>query len=607
MKKIFRVIFNSDLLRIFSLISPSNRIKATALFLLMSLQSFFELLFILTLTYMGMALTAPSLLEQTFFVSCIFYFFPEVKPFFSKPTYFLLLIGIEVVLVSFTKNAVAYLTARMTTLLGERISIDICHEIMSRFLYKDYAWHLSSESKETFQCMQWRSDVANMLNFQLGLYTCTLTMIVLFFLLMGKEPMLTSMVLLLTVFIGIILYASIRKSVDRSAHTIRQASAEENRAVLCAIRGIRDVLIYRQQETFLEAITKSATRAVPSRVFNSIAPTMPTWVLETTAFIAVVLALAYIIFVEHAGIPRIAEALSLLVLTAWRVLPFANRAVSFKVAIRSARPMAMAVIDLLEKLRLQPVNMRTAPARDFTFERSITFSSVSFRYPASYNDSLHDLNFTINVGEKIGIIGASGAGKSTLVAILSGVMLPTGGSILVDNLPLTPSRAAAFSSLVGYVPQQAFLFEGTLGDNIAFCHWGKPWKQEDVLTACRSAAIDFVKTNPNGLNQIIGENGAGLSGGQAQRVSIARAMYPHPKLLIFDEATSSLDLGNENSIMATIDKLATEVTCVIVAHRLSTVERCDRLLWLDHGQLVMQGPPREVLPLYCKRLDIAAK
>lgn len=270
------------------------------------------------------------MLEETFFVSSVFYLFPDAKSFFSEPTYFLLLIGTEVVLVSCIKNIVTYATARVATLLGERISIDICHEIMSRFLYKDYAWHLSSESKETFQCMQWRNDVANMLNFQLGLYTCSLTMIVLFFLLMGKEPMLTSMVLLLTVVIGIILYASIRRSVDRAAHTIRQAAAAENRAVLCAIRGIRDVLIYRQQETFLNAITRSATRAVPSRVSNSITPTMPTWVLETTAFVAVVLALAYIIFVEHAGIPRIAEALSLLVLTAWRVLPFVNRASASK-------------------------------------------------------------------------------------------------------------------------------------------------------------------------------------------------------------------------------------------------------------------------------------
>lgn len=607
MGKIFKKIFNADLIRIFNIISSSNRFKASALFLLMIFQSFFELLFILTLTYMGMALTAPSMLHETFFVSCVYSIFPSAQSLFSEPTYFLLLIGIEVVLVSLLKNIVSYLTSRVTNYLSEKISIDICHEIMSRFLYQDYAWHLSSESKETFQCMQWRSSVANMLNFQLGLYTCSLTMIVLFFLLMGKEPMLTSLVLLLTVFIGIILYASIRKSVDKSAHIIRQASAEESNAVLCAIRGIRDVLIYRQQETFLAAITKSASRAVPSRVFNSLAPTMPTWVLETTAFVAVVLALAYIILVEHAGIPRIAEALSLLVLTAWRVLPFANRAVSYKVAIRSARPMAMAVLELLEKMRSQPSSVRVEPAKDFTFQNAITFRQVSFRYPSASVDSLQDLNFSIAVGEKVGIIGASGAGKSTLVAILSGVMLPTGGKILVDDQPLTPPRAVAFSSMVGYVPQQAFLFEGTLGDNIAFCHWGHPWKEEDVLAACRSAAIDFVQTNPKGLRQMIGENGTGLSGGQAQRVSIARAMYPHPKLLIFDEATSSLDQTNENNIMSTVETLATKVTCVIVAHRLSTVEKCDRILWLDHGKIVMQGTPQEVLPAYCNALATTEK
>lgn len=566
--------------------------------MMMAVQSGLELLFILTLTYMGAALTTPESLNATPLFRALYYCSPSLKQWAENPKYLILIAGTVVVSVSLVKNMVSWLTAKYTALLGEKISIDIGSEIMSHFLYSDYMWHLSSESNTTFQRMQWRGNIAIMLINQLSMYACMITMLVLFVSLVGQEPVLTTLTIAITSTVGFLLYKKIRRKVDRAAVDAANSAQEENRAVMCATRGIRDVLVYRQQDTFLRSVTDAAEGGVASRAFNSLAPTLPTWVLETTGFSVVVVSLMYLVFVDHADIPRITTALGLLLLTAWRVLPYSNRVVSYQVSIRALRPTVLAVLELLEHLRSRGKATLVEPESGFTLQREISLNQVCFRYPGGSEDCLHNLTFAIRVGEKVGVIGPSGAGKSTLVGLLSGLLTPSSGGIITDNKPLTPARTAALRSLVGYVPQAPFLFAGTLAENVAFCQWGRPWDAERVRFACQRAAIDFVDSHPLGLEQPIGENGSGLSGGQAQRVSIARALYASPKLLIFDEATSSLDQANESSIQKTISRLAGEITCIIVAHRLTTIESCDTIIWLDKGQVFMQGRPSEILPMY---------
>lgn len=592
--------FFEDFLRILSVISVENKVKAFLLFVLMAAQSALELLFILTLTYMAEALTAPQMLRERLLFRGIFAICPSLEPYADNARYLLLIAGCIVIFVSIMKSAVSWISARSTIFLGEKISVDIGKEIMSRFLHNDYSWHLSSESTTTFQRLQWRGQLANMLIFQLSMYSCLLTMGVLLIGLIHQEPMLTLLVVGTTSLVGFVLYRLIRLRVDKSAVCAANSAQEETSAILCATKGIREVLIYRQQEVFLHAMTEAAQKGIRARVFNGVAPTLPTWVLEATGFTVVVAAIAYLTFVVNAGIPEITTALGLLMLTAWRVLPYANRVVGFQVSIRAVRPMVHAVLDLLYLLRAQPRPHLPAPDPNFTFENRISLHQVCFQYAGSQVDSLHNLTFDIPIGQKIGVIGPSGAGKSTLVGVLSGLLYPRCGTILVDGTPLDPGRAAAFAQLIGYVPQQPFLFAGTLAENVAFSSWGRPWDKQRVMEACQRAAVDFITTHPDGINQRIGENGAGLSGGQAQRVSIARALYCRPKLLIFDEATSALDQANENHIQNTIDSLANEVTCVIIAHRLTTVENCDSIIWVDNGHLVMHDETNIVLEKYKK-------
>lgn len=584
--------------RIYSILPFDLRLRTIALFFWMVLQGLCEIFFLLSLTYMGMSLTSHEALRSELVFKALFALSPSLGVWVDSPQRLLLVAGGIVIFTSVLKSLVTWLATARTALLSEDISISIAKEIMSRFLHMNYAWHLSAESATTFERMMWRNNITYMLAALLSVYSSVLIVLLLFLSLVGQEPVLTTLIIGVVGFVGIVLYRYMRANVDRNAGTALESSQAETRALMCATQGIRDVLIYRQQSVFLDAIENGAKKGRLPRAFNSMASSVPTWVLETTGFIVVILAIVFLLFIEKADLPRVSVALGLLMLTAWRVLPYCNRVVGYQVTIRALRPMAEAVVELLEQLRSTPSDPPPSPDPNFTFDQSIRFDHVSFRYPTAQNFSLHDISFEIRQGQNVGLIGASGSGKSTLAGILSSLLPPTEGEICVDGTAMNPERAAAFAAMIGYVPQHPFLFAGTLAENVAFSEWGKPVDTEKVATACKKAAIDFYQEHPQELSMPIGENGSGLSGGQAQRVSIARALYNNPRLIIFDEATSSLDQANEMNIQHTIEKLANDVTCVIIAHRLTTVQSCDSLIWLDRGRIVMQGDTETVLAAY---------
>jgi ABC-type multidrug transport system fused ATPase/permease subunit len=293
--------------------------------------------------------------------------------------------------------------------------------------------------------------------------------------------------------------------------------------------------------------------------------------------------------------------LTMIMLTAWRILPLLNRSLSALISVRGSLYQAMECLTRVEEALARPAPPLPDPDPGFRFRESINFRHLSFSYPNAGEDCLRDIGFSIPCGSRAGIIGQSGAGKSTLAAILSGLVEPTQGAMLVDGRILNPSELAAYRRQVGFVPQNPYIMGGTVAENVAFSQWGKPWDEEKVMRACRMAEFDVAMQR--GINASLGQDGAGLSGGQAQRLSIARALYAEPSILILDEATSALDSGVEKAIMDTIFSLPRGITTITIAHRLSTVERCDTLFWIDGGSLAGSGSPHEILPRYQEFLN----
>jgi ATP-binding cassette subfamily B protein len=225
---------------------------------------------------------------------------------------------------------------------------------------------------------------------------------------------------------------------------------------------------------------------------------------------------------------------------------------------------------------------------DFSkLKKKIEFRDVNFSYPLREN-TINELNLNIEKGQMVALVGESGSGKSTITDLLLGLQLPVSGQILIDNIPLSEYKQNSFRERVGYVPQEALLFHTSVRDNLLWAHDSSDENQ--LWDALRMANAEmFVKELPHGIDTIVGERGVRMSGGQRQRIALARALLRKPELLILDEATSALDTESENLIQNSIEKIAKNITTVIVAHRLSTIKKADMVFVVQNGEIVESG------------------
>mgnify|MGYP001226342347 CR=1 FL=1 len=233
----------------------------------------------------------------------------------------------------------------------------------------------------------------------------------------------------------------------------------------------------------------------------------------------------------------------------------------------------------------------------FDFISSRTLKNIVYKYPNSTKDTVNDISLIIPSCTTSGLVGITGSGKTTLVDIILGLLDPDKGEMRVDGTVINRDNCRAWQRNIGYVPQQIYLADTSISNNIAFGVDPKDIKQEDVERAAKIANMhDFVINElPLKYNTIVGEQGVRLSGGQRQRIGIARALYHNPKLLILDEATSALDNLTEQSVIDEIYKLRKNMTIIMISHRLSTIEKCDKIFLLEGGKLKNQGQYNEII------------
>lgn len=284
--------------------------------------------------------------------------------------------------------------------------------------------------------------------------------------------------------------------------------------------------------------------------------------------------------------------LGLFAAAAFRIMPSVNRLLS---AVQSMRFYLPVADTLHSEFCLLDATVVPQRGPHLAFENSLVLDQVSFKYPMAETPALRGISLSIPRGSSIGFIGGSGAGKSTLVDTILGLLTPDSGSIKINGVDIQTSLRG-WQDQIGYVPQTIYLTDDTLRRNVAF---GLPADQIDeaaIWRAIQAAQLEqFVNELPQGLETQVGERGVRLSGGQRQRIGIARALYHDPAVLVLDEATSSLDITTEHDVMEAVRALHGDKTIIIVAHRLSTVEHCDRLFRLEQGRVVEEGETATVL------------
>lgn len=346
------------------------------------------------------------------------------------------------------------------------------------------------------------------------------------------------------------------------------------------LNGIKTVLVEGKSRYFMDKALEHSARVVDLQSWTPIYSNGPRYLIEPLAFgglmgVVVVLALRGQSFAE------VLPSLTVMAFAGYRLLPALQLLYGQLVTV-AANNYILGQLES-EILTVEREHSRVAaPAAvaPVSFQREIRLENLSFQYPGTPAPTLAGFNLVIHRNESVGIAGPSGSGKSTLVDLILGLHTPQAGRICVDGQPLTPANLDAWRRIIGYVPQEIYLLDDTIEANIAFGIDPAAVDHEAVRAAASGAQIlDFIERElPQKFKATVGERGVRLSGGQRQRLGLARALYHHPQVLILDEATSALDNQTEQAVMETIHRLQGTLTIITIAHRLSTLERCDRVV-----------------------------
>ena len=393
------------------------------------------------------------------------------------------------------------------------------------------------------------------------------------------DPFAASLAAVCVVAVYAIVSAFARRRLAASSMTLSDASKARIKIVQEGLGGIRDILIDRSQRVFEEQFRQIDASYREAQATISIIVTTPRYIVETAGIVALALVTIAASF-RPGGVADAIPVLGALALGAQRLLPLFQQCYTGWGLARGNFKLLSDVLTLMEAPVRSEGDREAAP---LPFDEEIAFESVSFSYRGT-SVVLSDLDLRIRKGSRIGISGTTGSGKSTLVDLLMGLLEPTSGLIRIDGRVLDSNSAPAWQARLAHVPQFIFLSDDTVAANIAF---GEPADRRDMermQAAARAAqAEDFVLRLPGAYATPIGEHGIRLSGGQRQRLGIARALYKGASVLILDEATSALDDQTEAAVMRSIMALDERMTIVMVAHRLSTLAKCDMVVRLDAG------------------------
>jgi len=465
------------------------------------------------------------------------------------------------------------------------ISQHLASTLFRSFLRRPYTFHLQRNSSELLNVIQQEVGMTvGLISAFMALTTEFLVGGAVAGLMFYTEPVAATTTLLVLIF-GTTIYARVTKPRMKYFGQLRaKIEPPRTRYLLQGFGGIKDIQVLGRGDDFSTQFENQNFRVqeagLRSGILRSIVP-MWTEMLAMSGLIVVIWVMVW----QGRTPERIIPLLGLFVVATWRFVPSINKVVALINNIRYSLPAVDSLYGEFEYIKSQDEIVKS----QVSFNDRVELRNLTFSYANTPAPSLRDVNVVVRKGETVGFIGPSGAGKSTLVDVILGLLPPSSGELLVDGVNMHEHNLE-WQSTIGYVAQAIYLTDDTIRRNVAFGIAEKDVDEAALERALKSAQLwEFVESLPQKANTIVGERGIRVSGGQRQRIGIARALYHEPQVLVLDEATSSLDIETETEVMSAIRALQGFKTILIVAHRLSTVQHCDRVYKIEDATIVGEG------------------
>ena len=573
------------------IMTEKQKRQSAAIFILIIGGALFETLGVSAILPFIQSIMEPEELVNKWYIAVI------VRTLNLKDTYSIVyLCGVFISLVYVIKNVYLFASSRIQSKFRWRFQKNLSTKMLASYMKRPYVYFLDINSAEILRTLS--VDVFGVLEilqngFRFFSECFTVVLIGIFTIFVDAVMALQILLIAGLCFFGITFFFKNRLS--KIGAKQRDANVERTKCAYQAVNGYKEVQVMQRADCFVEAYEEAYEKQRILEVSFETIGALPERLIETVCIIGLILVVC-LRLASGVAVEEFVPKLSVFAVAAFRILPSVSRMTGYLNNVVYYRPMAEAISDELhaadeyQQIIDRQINKQIEGRSDeeYTFNDRVEVRNIRWKYPRADKYVLQDVSITVKKGDSVALIGASGAGKTTLADVILGLLHPEEGAISVDGIGIE-TIPRKWSRLIGYVPQVVFLVDDTIRNNIAFGLHQEEISDEMVWNALEQAQLKkFVQGLPNGLDTIVGERGVKFSGGQRQRIAIARALYYNPDILVLDEATSALDNETENAVMESIEALQGHKTLIIVAHRLTTIRKCNKIYEIADGHAILR-------------------
>ena len=577
------------------LLTPQERKRASLLLIMITIMALLDMIGVASILPFMAVLTNPSLIETNLLLNKLF----EASSFFGVESIkqFLFFLGVIVFIILLISLAFKALTTYVQIRFVQMREYSIGKRLVEGYLHQPYSWFLNRHSADLGKTIL--SEVSHVIglgvNPLMELIAKSMVTIALITLLVLTDPKLALIVgFSIGGTYGVIFFFT-RSYLNQIGNIRLKNNNLRFKAVSEAFGAVKEIKVGALEKIYVKRYSDSAVTYAQNQASASVIGLLPRFILEAIAFGGILLVILYLIS-KTGTFNDALPILSLYVYAGYRLMPALQQIYSSS----SQLTFVGASIDKLYS-DIKSLNSHKSIQKEgaLFLNKKITLKNIYYSYPNTSRVALKNLNISVLANTTVGLVGATGSGKTTTVDIILGLLIAQKGTLEVDDKIISKQKIRAWQKSIGYVPQSIYLSDDTIAANIAFGIDPKEMNLKAIKRASKIANLHkFVMDElPKKYQTIIGERGVRLSGGQRQRIGIARALYHNPKILILDEATSALDNQTEKAVMDAVNNLNKSITIILIAHRLSTVKKCDKIFILENGKIKNQGTFKELIKI----------